>query len=261
MAVVVVLVASAVAVDSAEVAVARTGKGMTLDDLVQQLRQVHGNALQAVVLYGSAASGEEIAGHSDFNVMVLAESLPLSHMRALGQTMRAWQEAGNPPVLELTTFEWRSSSDIFPMEYADILERHRVLTGVLPLDGVSVRRADLRLQVEQEAMGKLLRLRRGVMVAGTDAERQRDLLRQSVSTLLVIFRAVLRLDGEVPPKDAPQVIDAVSKRCGFDPEPYQQAAALRRGVALATSDVESVLEGYLAGMAMLVRYLDALEGR
>jgi len=234
---------------------------MTLDELVQQLRKVHGNALQAVVLYGSAASGEDIAGHSDINVMVLAESLALEKLRTLSQTMRAWQEAGNPPVLELTTFEWRSSSDIFPMEYADILERHRVLTGVLPLDGVAVRRADLRLQVEQEAMGKLLRLRRGVMIAGTDAERQQDLLRHSVGTLLVIFRAVLRLDGEVPPKDASQVIDAVAKRCGFDPAPYLQASALRRGTKLAASEAETVLEGYLDGMSRLVRYLDALDGR
>lgn len=238
---------------------ARIGSRMTLDDLVRQLQHVHGDALHAVVLYGSTASGEEVAGHSDFNVMLLAESLPLAHMRALGQTMRGWQEAGNPPVLELTLDEWRASADIFPMEYADILERHRVLFGELPLDGITVNRADLRLQLEQEAMGKLLRLRRGVMVAGTDAGRQRDLLRQSVSTLLVIFRAVLRLAGEVPPKDGQQVIDAVGQRCGFDGTPYQRAAALRRGATVADAELERVLEGYLAGMTALVRYLDAFD--
>lgn len=42
-------------------------KTMTLDELVAQLTRVHGEALQAVVLYGSAASGEDIAGRSDLN--------------------------------------------------------------------------------------------------------------------------------------------------------------------------------------------------
>ena len=67
---------------------------MSLDDLVQQLRQVHGDALRAAVLYGSAASGEQVVGHSDFNVLVIVSSIDVAQMRSLGQTMRAWQEAG-----------------------------------------------------------------------------------------------------------------------------------------------------------------------
>ena len=231
-------------------------KTMTLDELVSQLRQAHGDSLQAVVLYGSAASGEEISGTSDLNVLAIVSSIRLDTLRALGQTMRAWQEAGNPPVLEMTTDEWRSSSDIFPMEYADILERHRVLSGTLPLDGIVVSTAELRLQVEQEAMGKLLRLRRSIMLAGTDRERQQELLRASLSSLLVIFRAVMRLHGEAPPRDGAQVITAVSARCGFDGSPYQRVVALKRGTALASGETERVLEGYLSGMTTLVGYLN-----
>lgn len=231
-------------------------KSMTLDELVSQLRQVHGDALRAVVLYGSAASGEDIAGRSDLNVLAIAEAMPPATLRALGQTMRAWQEAGHPPVLAMTEHEWRSSADIFPIEYADILERHRVLHGSLPLDGVSVRPEDLRLQLEQEAMGKLLRLRRSVMVAGTDTDRQQELLRASLSSLLVIFRATMRLHGEIPPRDAAQVIASASRLCGFDGAPFERVAALKRGTALPASDTEQVLEGYVSGMAALVAHLD-----
>jgi hypothetical protein len=231
-------------------------KTMTLDELVSQLRQAHGDSLQAVVLYGSAASGEEISGTSDFNVLAIVSSIRLDTLRALGQTMRAWQEAGNQPVLEMTIDEWRSSADIFPMEYADILERHRVLSGTLPLDGIVVSMTELRLQVEQEAMGKLLRLRRSIMLAGTDRERQQELLRASLSSLLVIFRAVMRLHGEAPPRDGAQVITSVSARCGFDGSPYQRVVALKRGTALANGETERVLEGYLSGMTTLVGYLN-----
>jgi hypothetical protein len=160
----------------------------------------------------------------------------------------------------MTTQEWQSSADVFPMEYADILERHKVLSGALPLDGVVVQAADLRLQVEQEAMGKLLRLRRGVMVAGTDSERQQELLRASLSTLLVIFRAVMRLHGEQPPRDATQVIRWVAGRCGFAVAPYERVAALKRGSPLPAAETEAVLEGYVNGMTALVAYLNQYAG-
>lgn len=229
---------------------------MTLDELVSQLRAVHADALRAVVLYGSAAGGDEVRGHSDLNVMLVADRIDLATLRALGQTMRAWQEAGHPAVLTFTTAEWRASADIFPMEYADILEQHRVLHGTLPLDGVQVSAADLRLQVEQEAMGKLLRLRRSIMLAGTDSARQQELLKGSLSTLLVIFRAVLRLHGVTPPRESEAVITAVAERAGFDPSPFARVAAFRRGASLESRDTETVLSGYLTGMTTLVSYLD-----
>ncbi len=229
---------------------------MRIDDLVTQLSQVHGAALRAVVLYGSAASDEQVAGHSDLNVLEIVDSLSLPTLQRLAQTTRAWQESGNPPPLTLTTVEWTRSADIFPMEYSDILERHKVLHGELPMDGIVVQLSDLRLQTENEAMGKLLRLRRGVMAAGTDAKRQAELLRASWSALLVIFRAVSRLHAVPPPRDAVQVVRTVAQRCGFDPASYETVWALIHGTPLPERETESVLAGYVQGMESLVAYLD-----
>ena len=65
------------------------------------------------------------------------ETLDLAHLRKLGSTARAWSEAGNPPPLTFTLEEWRECASIFPMEYADVLERHRVLHGdALTLEGI-----------------------------------------------------------------------------------------------------------------------------
>jgi len=260
-----VVVASAglvAAVASAEVVVGQTGKAATtmhLDDLVAQLTQVHGDALVGVVLYGSAASDELVAGHSDQNVLVIVESISAETLRALGQTARAWQEAGNPPPLEFTRREWMGSADVFPMEYADILERHRVLAGTLPMDGVTVRPSHLRLQVEQEALGKLLRLRRATMTAGTDVARQRELLRASLSAMLVIFRSVLRLHGERPARDAAEVIAHVGSTCGFDVQPFAAVHRFVRGGVIADGEVATVLAGYLRGAEALVTYLDRFD--
>lgn len=229
---------------------------MHLDDLVAQLRAAHGESLVGIVLYGSAARGEHVVGHSDQNVLVIVDQIDLATLRALGQTARAWQDAGNPPPLLLTRREWLGSADVFPMEYADILERHRVLAGTMPMDGLAVRTSDLRLQVEQESLGKLLRLRRATIVAGTDRARQREVLRASLSAFLVVFRGVLRLHGDTPPTDSADVIVQTAKRCGFDATPFSQIHRLVHGGVLADREVDGTMMGYVHGAEALVAYLD-----
>ena len=237
---------------------AQTGKAratMHLDELVTQLKAAHGASLVGIVLYGSKAS-EDRAVDGDHNVLVIVESLSLDTLRSLGQTARAWQEAGNPPPLFLTRDEWTGSADVFPMEYADILERHRVLEGTLPLAGIDVDTAHLRLQVEQEALGKLLRLRRAVMMAGTDVARQRALLRESLSAMLVICRGVLRLHGEPATADSSAVIERTATLCGFDAGPFLRVQRYKLGEEIPDVEVEQVLAGYVRDAQGLVSYLD-----
>src|SRR5215203_2102360 len=117
---------------------------MTLEELVKQLRAAYGSRLTSIVLYGSAAGGEHIQKRSDYNVLVLVDSLAASELAAASAVARAWHEAGNPPPMTMTMAEWRRSADIFPMEYADILERNRVLHGPPPFEGISVAPTDLR---------------------------------------------------------------------------------------------------------------------
>lgn len=229
---------------------------MTLDDFVAQLRAIHGTHLQAVVLYGSAAANEQVEGLSDLNVLVLVDELSVDSLRTIGQTVRAWGEAGNPPPLTMTVEEWKRSADIFPMEYADILERHRVLYGTAPFAEMIVNRNDLRLQLEHEAMSKVLRLRQGVMAAGADVGRQRDLMRNSFSTLMVIFRAAERLASRVPPRDRVALIREVASRGDFDATPFERVEALVRGVPLPDADTPATLAAYVNAMETLVAHLD-----
>jgi hypothetical protein len=230
---------------------------MTLDELVAQLQKVYGAQLRAVVLYGSAAAGEHIPKRSDYNVLVIVDELNMTHMRAGAAVARAWGEKGNPPPLTLTLAEWRGSADIFPMEYADILERHRVLYGTAPFERISVDREHLRLQLEHEAMGKLLKLRQGVLAAGGDDKQHIELLSASLSTIMVIFRAVERLHGATPPTDYDRLSRDVAARVGFDVEPFVRVVRHVRGEEkLGSSEVSGVLAGYIAGVQRLVAYLD-----
>ena len=230
---------------------------MTLDALVSQLRSAYGAELRAVVLYGSAAAGEHIPKRSDYNVLVVVDSLPLDKLRAAAAVARAWAETGNPPPLTLTSREWRSSADIFPMEYADILERHKVLHGDPSFDGLRVKPADLRLQLEHEAMGKLLKLRGGILAAGGDQRLLIELLADSLSTIMVIFRAVARLHGITPPTDNIELSRLVAGYAEFDALPLERIVRHVRGEqVISSAESGEVLAGYLHGMEQLVAHLE-----
>jgi len=234
---------------------------MTLDELVTQLRGAYGAALRCVVLYGSAAAGggEHIAKRSDFNVMVIVDDVPLGRLRELASVTRAWRDAGNHPPMTFTEREWRSSSDIFPMEYADILERHKVLYGTPPFEGISVTHANLRLQVEREAMGVLLRLRAAVLTAGNDSGEQLKLMSASLSTLMVVFRGVLRLAGRTPPHGYAEIAKEVSTLAGIDAAPFEAVAQqLRVTKAIPKERAQAVLGTYLSGMEAVAMYVSSL---
>ena len=235
---------------------------MTLDELVTQLRAAYKERLASVVLYGSAARGDHIPKQSDYNVLVLLESMDSARVDtaafvAASSVARAWRESGNPPPMTMTMEEWRHSADIFPMEYADILERHRVLHGEPPFAGITVSPADLRLQLERELMGKLLQLRQSALLAGTDGKRQAELVGASLSTMMVLFRAILRLHGEHPPADNVATATRVGALVGFDPAPFLRAVRHVRGEARLTGpEAGQVLGGYIAAIEQLSRHLD-----
>jgi len=230
---------------------------MTLDELVKQLQAAYGPRLASVVLYGSAAAGDHDPRKSDYNILVLLDRIEATTLSAASAVARAWREAGNPPPMTMTVAEWRSSSDIFPMEYGDILERHRVLHGAAPFDGVTVSRDNLRLQLESQAMGKLLQLRQGVLLAGPDNKRQLELLDASFSTIMVLFRAAVRLAGGVPPADTVKLVEQVAGQAGIDGTPFVRIAAHRRGATpLRPEDAGSLMTQYLSGVERLNAYLD-----
>ena len=232
---------------------------MTLDDLVEQLRKAFGDELRSVVLYGSAAAGEHIARRSDYNVLVLVDSIDLELLSREAAITRAWAEAGNPPPLTLTEQEWRSSSDIFPMEYADILRHHRVLHGSAPFEGISVSPADLRLQLEQQTMGKLLQLRSGILASGGDRKRLVELLGASLSTFMVIFRSVVRYLGEDPPTDYDGLCKRLTVLTGISTEQFARVVRHVRGERKLTEQESTpVLAGYLATARQLAQYIDQL---
>lgn len=233
-------------------------KKMTLDELVQQLTQAHGEALEAVVLHGSAARHQGTPTGA-LDVLVIVRTLADGALRAAGAATRSWMEAGHPAPLTLTAAEWRSSADIFAIEYADILSAHRVLFGALATDGVVVTKHDLRLQLEREVMGKLVQIRREMQARYGDLKGQRMLLEGVRGGIFALFRATLRLSDGVtaPHADSEAVARDVAATTGLEMAPFLALVAHRNGTRKITdAEAPAVLRGCHDGLERLANWLD-----
>ena len=230
-------------------------------EFIGAVQSLYGDALRVVVRFGSAVAGEVLSGQTDTNLLIIVDDVPLAALLQNADAVRKWVAAGHPAPLLLTLAEWRSSADIFAMEYADILHRHEVLLGTFPLEGVSVKPNDLRLHVEREAMGKLLQLRRAIMAVGADQTQQLQLLLNGLSTLMIIFRGVVRVSGGRPPLDYIMLSTTVGTLAAFDAVPFERLVQhARRTVQIPVSDVTPVLTGVLHAMERLVAFLDGAGG-
>lgn len=231
---------------------------LTLADFTGQLSKAFGEDLTAVVLYGSAVGRTDPERGSDRNILVIVKTLRTAALRAAASATTAWQQTENPAPLILTDAEWRSSRDVFAMEHADIGARHEVLAGAFPPVSAPDT-ADLRRQLEFEAMGALIHLRRGILACGGDTAKELLLLTASKGTVLVLFRALLRVHGEPVPAEAEQVIDAAARRAGFDTAPFHAVVAHARGTkAIPKGDADNVLTAYHDGLKRFVAHVDAM---
>lgn len=234
---------------------------MAIGELVTALESLYGDALRVVVRFGSAVAGEVLPGQSDTNLLIIVDAVSLESLLHKSVAVQNWTRAGNPAPLLLTLAEWRSSADIFAMEYADILHRHEVLAGVAPFDGIRVLPTDLRLHVERETMGKLLQLRRAIMAVGDTPASQLQLLLNGLSTLMVLFRGVLRVYGTAPPMDYLELSRAVATLAAFDARPFERLVQhARREVQIPLGEVRPVLVGVMDALGRLTAHLDRASG-
>lgn len=224
-----------------------------------ELERIYDADLVSVVLYGSAARGEYRAGRSDLNLLVLLREVSAGALRRGSEAARAWVAEENPPPLIMAADEWRASADVFAIEVADMRDAHLVLAGADPFAGIEVDPADLRLQCERELKGKKLQLReRYLLFAGEPAELG-ELLVRSFSTFLVLFRTVLRLEGDDPRGDPESVLRRLGERVGFAPAALLEIHRARsRGETLRPAPDAPVVVGYLDAVTRVTEHVDRL---
>lgn len=201
---------------------------MTPEQLVEQLKQSLGGRLRSVVLYGSATTGDFLPGVSNYNLLVIAQRFDLATLNDLAATVARWVRKGHQPPLLFTPGQFAASADSFPIELLDIQQSRQVLFGTDPVADLQVSPEHLRLQLEREFKGKLLALREGYLMTGGKPKYVAALLTSSLSGVLVVFRAALRLFRESVPASKLDALRLLADQIAFDPEPWLTVEALKR---------------------------------
>lgn len=234
---------------------------MTPQELAHELEKIYGTDLKSVVLYGSAADGEHSKKFSDINVFcVLSEPTPSMLARA-NILVKKWVKKGNPPPHFFGSEHIERSLDVFPMEFLDMVDRHRVLFGEDPLKNINIDLKNLRHQCESEFKGKLIHLRSFYAANFDNPKEIARMMVQSLPTFLAGFRAVLRLVGERPPLESKKIIEMAATRLNFKPEIFADIIEIRNGTSLLPRKDEalSMFEQYLTELEMITRYVDKLD--
>jgi hypothetical protein len=236
----------------------RKGKEMKPDKLVEVLKEAAGDDLISVVLYGSAAVGDHAGKRSDYNVLVVTKTLDLSLLNAISKPAIEWSKAGNPAPLMFTVERLQQATDVFPIELLDIRDCHRLLFGRDVVSGLAISQRNLRLQIEGELRGALIKLRQRYLLTQGKEKAVATLMIESLSTFLVLFRAALRLYEATVPQPKLEALDKLAAHISFEQASFQVVHQLKSGEkTLKEVDLFPLFKNYLETIECVIDAVDA----
>lgn len=232
------------------------------DALIDDLRAAHGSNLAAVILYGSAAAGDFVREHSDYNLLIALREITPKDLRAAQAPMREWNRMGHPVPVYFTVAELKDAADVFPIEFHQMENARRVLYGTDFLADVKISDDFLRHQTEYELRSKLIRLRRRYIGASASAESLASLMANSLGSFIALFRAALLLHDLKPPVAKREIIASTVRYLKIDGEPFEKILAIRENKSsdkLDEASANRLFADYLRQIETVIEAVDKLE--
>lgn len=232
-----------------------------LPEIIQDFREVFGNDLISLILYGSAAGPEYDPARSDINLMAVLRPEAMGRLDEAFSLVRKWRRKGCAVPLFLTERYIAGSLDVFPIEYLNFRSRYAMVYGKDVLRGLELKPSLLRLQCEREIKGKLLLLREGFVESEGKRGTLAALIADSTGALTAIFRALAALKGLETPGSRRALFAEVSRAFDLDGGVFERLLDVRdRKIKGAQADMPALFKRYLAEMEKLSDAVDAMGG-
>jgi len=226
---------------------------------VKDVKGRFGEQLEGMLLYGSAVRGEFLPGRSNLNILLLVSSYDSAVLKQYSVLHRQWSKEQIVVPLFLTEEELRTSAAVFPLEFLEIQEHHRVLGGRDPFIGFHVKTDRLREAVVQGLMSHLLRLRQRYVEGGGSDEATTILLPLSITSTLPLLRGVQRLLGRPILAHSDAVIKDVAEQLKLDLQGLLDGLLLKRGqISPGPHEVPRLFDRYLQAATVLARAVEQL---
>lgn len=229
-----------------------------LQNFTARLRDVAGDNLVSLILYGSAASGEADA-YSDLNLLCVLRDLSFSHLASLSKVVESWTRKNQRLPLFISEKELKSSTDVFAIELLDIRQHHKLLFGKDLLKDLEIPMGSHRAQLEYELREKLILLRQRLLLVAGDDARILDLLLHSFPAFITLFRHLLIAQGKPAPATKSEAVQMLLAQSGSDAELFQQLLQARTEPKSATRlNARAAAQQYLAFAERLTEMVDGL---
>jgi hypothetical protein len=230
-----------------------------LQTYVKEVTGAFGEQMEGLLLYGSAVRGEFLRGRSNLNILLLVSSYDSTVLKQYSVLHRRWSKEQIMVPLFLTEEELHMSAAVFPLEFLEIQEQHRVLGGRDPFIGFHVKTDRLRDAVVQGFASHLLRLRQRYVEGGGGDEATTILLPLSITSILPLLRGVQRLLGRPPLAHSDVVISDVAEQLKLDLQGLLDVWLLKRGqISPGPHEVPRLFDRYLQAVTRLTRAVEQL---
>ena len=224
---------------------------------LEQLKQAFADNLYGVILYGSYVQGSFVPGVSDVNVLILTEEVAPQQLQSLSRAAHRLIRRHRITPLILSRREFERSADVYPMEYLDIADRHRVLYGSDATEQVSFSKANLRHELEHQLRGTLISLRQLLIASRGSSRRLGSNLKRWYGQMGALFRGLLRLaEVDEVPLNPSSLVSKVNEVYGLESGPFQRLIEYRSGTK---HDPHAIAREVVTRLATLVQIVDTTD--
>ncbi len=231
----------------------------TLERFTHEIQTLYGDELVSVILYGSAAGRDFVPDRSDLNFLIVLKRVTPEALRKAMPSITAWHRQRIATPLFMDPEFLQSSLDVFPIEFLEMQEQHRLLAGTDILLNLKISPKNLRLQCEEELKGKLLTLRRAYIETAGSVAALEELMTHSLKSFLIVTRYLLRLKGLQPAHEFLEILVQAEETFKLSLEGIRDVHSIRLGAArLEKSEAHRLFERYLADLEQLVACADRI---
>jgi hypothetical protein len=235
-----------------------------LPDETQKLLQVYakdvktvfGEQLEGLLIYGSAVRGEYLPGRSNLNLLLVVNRADATTLKRYESVQKRWSNEGVITPLFLTEQEIRTYSTLFPLEFLEIQEYHRVLGGRDPFVGFHVDMGKVGDAVRHGLVGHVVRLRQRFAEANGANDAVPILLPLALTSTVPLLRGIQRLRGWPVLTQSDAVIKDVADRLQVDLQGFHDVLLLKRGIiSPGPSEVPHLFDRYLVAATTLAEVM------
>ena len=233
-----------------------------VEPYAKNLIELLGDNICSIAMFGSATGKDFILKKSNVNLLVVLKEIELAHLKKCFKLVAQGRKKGIVAPLFLTRRHMETSSDVFPIEFLDMRDSHQVIYGEPVFEGLEIGTENLRLECEEQLKGKLIRLRQVYLEVGANAKAIGAVAVESLTSLIPVFRGMLRLVEKEVPRPKSEVIDAASKEFGVDARILHQVLDIKAGRAkLEKKDIEEFYGRYIKEIEKLAVAADQLNSK